>query len=269
VIIMMTLRYFAVAMAMAFGPFALTALYAQTSVQEQNPNPVPTAPPATMDGGPKVSQRGGRGRGIFGKISAIQSDSIEVTGQDGRKVGVKLTGSTEFRKDQQPANIYDFKVDDMVIVRTERESSNPNGATALLVASGSPGMMARGGAGGPGAGMAGTLGKDYVVGEVKSVDPPKLVVLRVDNVTQTLELNEETSLRKGRESITMADIQAGDHIFARGAVADDVFVPKAVNVIQPEQWKRLEEMRSEGGQNGAPPNAKPPASQQKPPEQPN
>jgi hypothetical protein len=101
------------------------------------------------------------------------------------------------------------------------------------------------------------------------VDPPKLVVLRVDNVTQTLELNEETSLRKGRESITMADIQAGDHIFARGAVADDVFVPKAVNVIQPEQWMRLEEMRSEGGQNGAPPNAKPPASHQKLPEQPN
>jgi hypothetical protein len=89
------------------------------------------------------------------------------------------------------------------------------------------------------------------VGEVKSVDAPKLTVLRPDNVTQTLELNEETSLRRGRESITMADIQPGDHVVVRGAVQNNAFVPKNVMVLSPEQWKQLEEMRKMSGMGPA------------------
>jgi hypothetical protein len=82
-------------------------------------------------------------------------------------------------------------------------------------------------------------------------------------VTQTVELNEGTSLRKGRDSITMADIQAGDHIMVRGAMANSAFLPKSVMVIGPEQWKRMQEM----GMSGGPPaneNSQP----QKPPEPP-
>ena len=94
--------------------------------------------------------------------------------------------------------------------------------------------------------FGGTLGKDYVVGEIKSIDAPRLTVLRTDNVTQVLELNEETSLRKGRESITMADIQVGDHLMAHGAVQNEVFVPKGVMVMGPEQWKRMQEMVPQG-----------------------
>src|SRR6202023_3452360 len=112
------------------------------------------------------------------------------------------------------------------------------------------------GRGGPGGGnrgefgAAGALGKDYVAGEIKSVDAPKLSVLRSDNVTQTMELNEETSLRKGRESITMADIQVGDHFCARGGLQNNVFVPKTVIVIGPEQWKRMQETGGQAGVEG-------------------
>jgi hypothetical protein len=72
-------------------------------------------------------------------------------------------------------------------------------------------------------------------------------MLRPDNVTQTLELNEETSLRRGRESITMADIQPGDHVVVRGAVQNNAFVPKNVMLLSREQWKQLEEMRKMSG----------------------
>jgi hypothetical protein len=242
--------------------------------QAQQPDAGQNAPPVTQ-GEPEASRRGpqGRMRGAFGKITAVQNDSIEIAGQDGTKSSFKLSSSTEFRKDRQPAKIGDFKVGDMVIVRTDPDSGNAVRATALMVASAPQGFTGgRGGAGGPGGGifLQGTLGKDYVMGEVKSVEPPKLTVERVDNVTQTLELNEETSLRRGRESITMADIQVADHILARGAVVNDVFVPKSLNVIPPEMWQRLQEMNTEGGRPGtaAKPSA-PPASQQKPPEQPN
>jgi len=62
-----------------------------------------------------------------------------------------------------------------------------------------------------------------------------------------LQLNEDTSLRRGRESITMADIQAGDYVVAHGAVENDIFVPKNLNVIPQEQWKRMQEMLAGGG----------------------
>jgi preprotein translocase subunit YajC len=105
------------------------------------------------------------------------------------------------------------------------------------------------------------LGQDYVVGEIKSVDAPKLTILRSDNVTQTIELNEDTSLRKGRDSITMADIQAGDHVFVRGGMANNVFQPKNVMVIPPEQWKRMQEMGIGGPGRQSP---KPPQDNSKP-----
>jgi hypothetical protein len=228
--------------------------------------------PATTQGEPEVMRRGGQGRGqgVFGKISAIQTDSIEVTAADGTKASIKLTSSTEFRKDRQPAKLGDFKVGDTVVVRTNQGSGSAAGATAVMVAAVPPGGFAgRSGGGGGSAGggqfmMQGTMGKDYVVGEVKSLDPPKLIVLRTDNVTQTLELNEDTSLRRGRDSITMADIQPGDHMFARGAVANGAFVPKNVMVIPAEQWKRMQEMMNEGGEKRTvpqnPPGTPPPPS---------
>lgn len=199
-------------------------------------------PPASS-GSQQHQGRGGEGgqRPLFGKITAMKDGALEITGPDGQVVTVKLNAETEFRKDRQPAKATDFKVGDMVMVRGEENADHSVTAKLVGTRTGGPG-------GGPGGGLMamGTLGKDYVVGEVKAIDAPKLTVLRTDNVTQTLELNEETSLRKGRESITMADIQVGDHVVARGAAQGDVFVPKGVMVMNPEQWKRMQEFTAQG-----------------------
>jgi hypothetical protein len=265
-----------------FLSFSLVAAFTLMAVsaargRAQSPQPddqVRSAPPSSMQGGPEGQRRGieARGPGVFGKISALEADSMEITGHDGTKVSIKLTSSTEFRKDRQPAKISDFKVGDTVVVRTNQDSSGASGATALLVAAAPAGGFGGRGSGGGQGMMQGTLGKDYVVGEVKSIDAPKLTILRVDSVMQTLELNEETSLRRGRDSVTMADIQPGDHIFARGAVANDVFVPKSVMVIPPEQWNRMRELMNDGGEKrGATPQNAPaplaPSAAPTPPEQ--
>jgi hypothetical protein len=209
---------------------------------------------------------------LFGKITAVHESSLEIGNIDGETVIVKITGKTEFRKDRQPAKRTDFKVGDVVIVRGEQNADHSWTAQMIGARSMNDAGVRSGGPGGNGPnvlfGSAGTLGKDFVTGEIKAIDAPRLSVLRSDKVTQTLELNEETSLRKGRESITMADIQVGDHVFARGAVQNDVFVPKVVMVIGPEQWKRMQEM---GGQPGGPrrvPSSPPEegSQTQKPPE---
>jgi preprotein translocase subunit YajC len=200
------------------------------------------APPS---GGQRRGQRGpndGQGQPLFGKITAIKDGAVELAKPDGSALTVKITDKTEYRKDRQPAKLADFKVGDMVLVRGEEDANHA--VTALMVAGRSGGGPEGGGRAfvtGSGGGF-GELGKDFVVGEVKSVDAPKITVLRPDNVTQTMELNEETSLRKGRESITMADIQPGDHVVVRGGVQNNAFVPKNVMVLSPEQWKRMQEM---------------------------
>jgi hypothetical protein len=199
------------------------------SAQESLPPDAST--PQERQGRNWGGQEGGQ-RPVFGKITALKNGGMEITRPDGQVLTVKFTDQTEFRKDREKATAADFRVGDMVMVRGDE---NPDhSVTAKIVGTRS---------GGPGGGMQmGTLGKDYVAGEVKAIDAPRLTVLRPDNVMQTLELNEETSLRKGRESITMADIQVGDHLIARGAVQNDVFVPKGVMVMNPDQWKRMQEM---------------------------
>jgi hypothetical protein len=198
--------------------------------------------------GPEVRQRP-----LAGKITAIGSDTLEIAKPNGDTVKVKLSDKTVYRKDREAGKLSDFKVGDFVLVRGEENEDHSVNAQLIATRTGGPG------------GPMGTLGKDFVLGEVKAIDAPRLTVLRVDNVSQTLELNEETSLRKGRESITMADIQPGDHVVVRGAEENGVFVPKFVMVIGPEQWKRMEQMgmiqmRAEGGKKpagDAPPQAKP------------
>ena len=199
---------------------------------------------------PGTRQRGeGGARPLFGKITAIRDGALELATPDGQTLTVKLTAQTEFRKDREPAKATDFKVGDTVAVRGDENADHS--VTARMVGTRTGGPGGPGGPGGAGRQM-GTLGKDYVVGEVKAIDAPRLTVLRPDNVTQTLELNEETSLRKGRDSITMADIQVGDHVMARGVIEKDVFVPKGVMVMNPEQWKRMQEMREQNGGQKAP-----------------
>jgi uncharacterized protein DUF5666 len=242
--------------------------------------PPQDAPPAQGSGsaqGAGAQQGPGRGGerrpGVFGKLTAVHEQSIEITRQDGSVVTVKIGGSTQFRKEREGAKLSDFKVGDVVFVRGEENADHTWNAELVGTrpgggfggGQGSGGQEGGRGAG-PGGGAGGmrptgVLGQDYVFGEVKAVDAPKLTILRPDNVTQTVELNEETSLRKGRDSVTMADIQVGDHIMVRGGMANNAFQPKSVMVISAEQWKRMQE-NGMGGASGQAP--KPPQDNNKP-----
>ena len=231
---------------------------AQTPDSSSTPQDQVQAPPPGPDRGPR---HGGarEGHGTVGEITAIQGKSLQVLRPDGSTATINLTDKTEFRKDRQPAQLSDFKVGDFVMARGDENSDHTVTAQSLSgrSASGGPGVMG----GGPGGAGFGEMGKDFVAGVVKSIDAPKLTVLRADNVTQTLELNEDTSLRRGRESITMADIQAGDHVVVRGGLQNNLFVPKAVILVSPEQWERMQQFaQGRAGQGGSAPGNPPAAN---------
>ncbi len=249
-----------------FCLFVATIEAAAQTPQEQPPAQNPGS--AQGAGSPQTPGRGERRPGVFGKLTAVHDQSVEITKQDGTVVTVKISGSTQFRKEGQDAKLADFKVGDTVFVRGQENADHTwtaevMGTRANAGFGGGPEGGRSGGQGaGPGGGRPmGVLGQDYVFGEVKAIDAPKLTILRPDNVTQTVELNEDTSLRKGRDSITMADIQAGDHVMVRGGMVSNAFQPKSVMVIGPEQWKRMQEMGM-GGPSGQ--AAKPPEDNNKP-----
>ncbi|HET7108375.1 MAG TPA: DUF5666 domain-containing protein [Candidatus Acidoferrum sp.] len=246
-------------------PCLLSILFFTIALATPAQSPDSASPPqdqvqAPSPGADRGPRHGGahEGRGTVGKITAIQGKSLQVLRPDGSTATINLNDKTEYRKDRQPAQLSDFKVGDFVMARGEENSDHSVTAQSLSgrSASGAPGEMGAGPAGRAG---FGEMGKDFVAGMVKSIDAPKLTVLRSDNVTQTLELNEDTSLRRGRESITMAEIQAGDHIVVRGGLQNNIFVPKAVILLSPEQWERMQQFaQGHTGQAGNAP-ANPPA----------
>ena len=240
--------------------FLLLAGVART----QTPDPPPAQqgqPQGTSPGDWPDQRRTGTmpGQGTLGTIAAISGDSLTISRPYGPTILVKITDKTDFRKDRQPAKLSDFKIGDFVMVRGRENPDHSITAQVLGSRSGSAGPAGpRGGA------WFGEQGKDFIAGEVKSIEAPKLTVLRMDSVTQTLELTEETALRKGREAITMADIQPGDHVVLRGGLQNNAFVTKTLILLSPEQWERIQQFAHGAGnsggnaQNGSPGNGNPP-----------
>jgi hypothetical protein len=230
--------------------------------EAQTPAP---ADPAQGQGTPPTAGQwrianDGPGQPLLGKITAINKGALELAKMDGTRVSVKLTDKTEYHKDRQSAKLSDFKVGDMVFVRGDENADHSVNAQIIRGRSGSGAIgMVTGGPTAAGLGIVGggEMGKDFVVGEVKSIDAPQITIQRPDNVTQKLELTEETSLRKGRDSVTMADIQPGDHVFVRGAMQNNVFVPKSVVVIPDELWKRIQDMGTVMGGSKSPGDSRP------------
>jgi hypothetical protein len=180
---------------------------------------------------------GGRDfRGVVGQITEMSGSTLKLKLPDGSTGTVDVTSDTRFRKEQQDAKLSDFKVGDNVMVRGE--STGENAWTARMIGSAPSqaqmqAMQQR---------MKDAMGKTMVVGEVKSIDAPKLAILRSDGVQQTIEADESTSFRRGREeSITLPDIKVGDTVFARGELKNGTFVPTAINVVDPEMARRMKE----------------------------
>lgn len=190
------------------------------------------APPQEQQRPQGEGRRGGQGfgRGIGGEIKSISGDTLTLTTRDGNTATVKTSSETRFMKDGQAAKLSDFKVGDHVMVRGE--STGDNAWKAEMVGTFRMGMGGQGGPGGPNMDrMREGLGKEFIAGEVKSIDGTKLVVHGPDGKDYTAQVDENTSFRRGRESITFPDIKVGDRVGGRGKVnGDGVFVPETLNV---------------------------------------
>ena len=182
--------------------------------------PPPDQAPQTGQG-PGGMGRGHRGPGIGGTITAINGNSITIKTMDGNTAEVNVTDQTRFRKDRQEAKLSDLKVGDMIMVYGQQSNGVWQAEMVGVPPAGFGGNMREG------------LGKRFIAGEIKSINGTQLEIARPDGVTQTISVDENTSFKKDNQSITLSDLKAGDHIFGRGEMKNDVFVAAELNSGQP------------------------------------
>jgi Domain of unknown function (DUF5666) len=80
--------------------------------------------------------------------------------------------------------------------------------------------------------MEANFGKTWLMGKVTAIDGTKITLTGlIDNASYSVVADENTSFRKRRDPITLADIQVGDTVRADGAVKDGVFTATNVSVF--------------------------------------
>ena len=200
------------------------------------------------------------GDNVVGKVTAVSKDSLTIAPlMGGEAVTVKVSDTTRVAKDRQPFKFEQIKVDDVVFARGELKNNSMQAAVVSVV---NPEMIQRvQQGGGPGGGIgqgAGfnreDLGKKFIVGEVKAINETKLTIARPDGQTQDIEVDENTSFKKGGESITLPDIKVGDFVRGRGELKDSMFVPKELIVGRPQMRMMI------GGPGSQPAEQKKPES---------
>ncbi len=195
------------------------------------------APPTEK--APGNGQTGERRRiiGAAGTITAIKGDTITIKAMNGNDATIKVNDKTEYRnKEFKPAKLADFKVGDTIVVGGEPAGENAWNANMIMPRPEGGAMVLRGGPSGEGGGgeamqkfLGENLGKTMIVGKVKEINGTKITVDRIDEQVQAFDVDENTSFKKGQESITLADIKPGDNVLARGALKDGTFVASQVN----------------------------------------
>ena len=220
----------------------------------------------------------GQGRGMMagatrlqGEVTAVNGSTVTIKAEDGTTYQVVTTDNTRIMHSngggfgrsmreggasgappQPPTTIKvaDIKTGDAVMTAGQMDA--PNKTLHALMIFDTDASVAKA--------MRENLGKTYITGKVTAVDldNAKLTVERPDKVSQTIQLDESTSFRRGRmgrmgggnaeggsapaaapsgESITLADVKVGDNVAGTGAVKNGSFVPAQLTVMTPGQGR--------------------------------
>jgi hypothetical protein len=80
--------------------------------------------------------------------------------------------------------------------------------------------------------MRANYGKTWMMGKVTAIDGVKVTIIgSTDDLPLAFVADENTTFRKRRDPITLADIQVGDTVRADGALKDGAFTATTVNVM--------------------------------------
>ncbi len=208
-------------------------------------------------------QRGGsrNGRGIRGTVVSVSGSNALIKTETGESWTVITTDNTRISIDGQPIKATALKAGDEVVAGGIPDNDKHE-MHALFVGGASAAQAAK---------LKADLGKTYIVGRVTAINEAQLTILRPDKISQTIALDESTSLRRGGrlppefamfggggggrrqgtdrpgtpnatsggdqsengESITLADVKVGDNVAGTGTVKGRTFTPAELHVQPP------------------------------------
>lgn len=215
---------------------------------------------ASAAGGPPPERQGMAAfseHGVRGTVTAVSGDNITVKTDNGDLYKVETGPNTHFRKQRDQIKISDIHVGDMIAAGGDKDDKAKTiGAVFVMLIDKEQYEKARA-----------EFGKTWTAGSVQSIEETKITIKRPDNVIQTIVVDENTSFRKRRDSITLADIKVGDNVSARGSLQNGNFLATVLSVGGPGGpggpggFGGGGERRSQSG-SASPPAANPPAPNQ-------
>jgi hypothetical protein len=190
-------------------------------------------------------QRGGRGGwggmsgggGVTGTVTKVAADHYIIKTDGGETYTIQFSVNTRIMKQTagqrgesggnppMPLKSNDIKVGDAVAALGEMNASAKSvGAVVVLQLDPERAKQLRD--------MQANFGKTWLMGKVTAINETKVSIFAaVDNAAHAFVADENTTFRKRREPITLADVQVGDRVRVEGAVKDGIFMAASVTVM--------------------------------------
>jgi preprotein translocase subunit YajC len=186
-------------------------------------------------------------RGILGTVSEVAADhyTIKTDAGDtytvhfsvntrilkqpagGRRQGGNAQNGEGERQQPQPVKPTDIKVGDAITAGGEVDSAAKSvGAMFIMQLDPERAKEMRA--------MQANYGKTWLAGRITKIEDTNITIDGiVDHTPHVISVDENTSFRKRRDSITLADIKPGDQLRAEGAMKGGVFLATTVNAMEP------------------------------------
>lgn len=237
-------------------------------------------------------RRGGFGGGqaVEGTVTAATASKLTIKTDAGDSYDVTVTDTSRIMRSGQAIKLSDVKPGDSVTARGTVDASAKT-VQAMMVMDVDAATVAK---------AKENLGKTYITGRLTAIDADnlKLTVMRTDNVSQVIAVDEGTSFQRGTrgvaadvaaaggmaggmggfggrggqragaqaaappapESITLADIKVGDAVMATGTLKNGVFTALKMGVQEPGMGPGAGGARNRGGAAGQAPTPGGPAA---------
>ena len=166
----------------------------------------------------------GKGNGVRGTVTAAAANSFTIRTDEGDTYQVLYSPNTRLMKDRQPIEAADVHVGDMLMAGGIVDpKAKTVGAVFVVDIDAKQVRDAKA-----------AFGKTWVMGKVTAIHELKITIERAgDKQAQIVAVDENTSFRKHREDVTLADVKVGDTISAQGALHADTFLATTLRIMTP------------------------------------
>lgn len=192
------------------GMIALPAAYGARAQQEDDQGWAQFSRENTLRGTVVTAAPAGKNAGSF----AVKTDS-------GQPWKVLYGVNTRLMRGRDPIRANEVQAGDMLFAAGNVDDKKKTvGAAVLIDVPAEEVRKARDG-----------LGKTWSAGKITAISGTRIRVQRLDGVEQSIAVDENTSFRERRESITLADLRAGQGFRAEGRLANGVFTAITLTVF--------------------------------------